>query len=91
MQFFKKIVACFLIVISISSCGVSKRIYFTPENKIALSPRGYSSSQYKQMNSQKQQIIQKRNRRFMVALIVTANAFIFVPLFLNQKTDDFNR
>ncbi|MDQ3535310.1 MAG: hypothetical protein M3421_06750 [Bacteroidota bacterium] len=75
----------------ISSCGLSKRIYLTPEKKIALSPREYSAKEYKNLESHKKQQIQKRNRNVMVTLIVSANAIIFVPLYLSQSTDQQDR
>jgi hypothetical protein len=50
MIFFKKLLSALFIIIIISSCGLSKRIYLTPEKKIALSPREYQLRNTKLLN-----------------------------------------
>ncbi|CAN5619094.1 hypothetical protein BH23BAC1_BH23BAC1_04370 [soil metagenome] len=87
MNFTKKFFLYLLISLTLSSCGLSKRVYLTKENRIALSPRGYSADAYHKLDEHKRQDIQRRNRKRAIALIITANALIFTPMFLNQDSD----
>jgi predicted small lipoprotein YifL len=87
MNNFKKIFVFLLIITSLTSCGLSKRVYMTHENKIAISPRGYSANAYHKLDDHKKQDLQRRNRTRAITLIITANALLFVPMFLNQDSD----
>ncbi len=59
----------------------------TSDKEIAISPRGYTAKNYKGVDSNKKQRIQNRNRAFMVTLIISANAFLFIPLLIKPVSD----
>lgn len=87
MNFIRKSVSLILIVLFLSSCGISKRMYFTSDKKIAISPRGYTATSYKKLDTNSQGKIQKRNRTMVISLIVSANALIFFPLLMSQQSE----
>lgn len=87
MIYFKKFFSFCLILLLLSSCGFSDRMYLTSDKRIAVTPRGYSVKAYKRLDEHQQQKIKRRNRTLVVTMIVSANALIFFPLFLNQHTD----
>lgn len=87
MKIIKKFFLYLLISLTLGSCGLSKRTYLTKESKIALSPRGYSADTYHNLDAHKKQEIQRRNRKRIITLIITANALIFAPIFLGQDSD----
>lgn len=91
MLIIKKLFFLVLLLLLLGSCGFSKRIHFTLDNKIAVSPRGYSAKAYKNLDDNKIQRIQKRKRTFMVSLIVTTNILIFAPLLISQSSQPTER
>jgi hypothetical protein len=87
MKLINKFFLYLLISLTLSSCGLANRMYLTKESKIALSPRGYSADTYHKLEAHKKQDIQRRNRKRVITLIITANALIFTPLLLGQNSD----